>query len=106
MKMKYEMLDILACPMDKKHPLELIVLEEGWRENRTKDGDLIRWLEIRTGVLYCGSCGRWYPIADEIPTMLPDDLRKREEDLRFLERYRGQLPDKITSGGKPFNLRE
>jgi len=101
---KYELLDLLACPMDKKYPLELIVLEEGWREAKTQDGDLIRWLEITTGVLYCQSCGRWYPIIDEIPILYPDELRKKDEDLKFLEQHKGGIPDKITREGNPFNL--
>jgi len=90
--------------MDKKYPLELIVLEEGWRETKTKEGDLIRWLEIKTGVLYCQACGRWYPIEDEIPTLYPDDLRKMEEDLKFLRQHKERLPDKISLKGRPFNL--
>jgi uncharacterized protein YbaR (Trm112 family) len=102
--MKYELLDLLACPMDKKHPLELIVIEEGWKETKTKDSDLIRWLEVKTGVLNCQTCGRWYPITDEIPVLLPDELRKEGDDLKFLKQHRDQLPEKIAMRGKPFNL--
>ncbi|RUM48225.1 MAG: Trm112 family protein [Hyperthermus sp.] len=60
--------------------------------------------EVATGVLYCPSCGRWYPIIDEIPRMLPDDLRKKEEDLAFLRKYSSRLPEKIVLHGKPWNL--
>jgi len=102
--MKYELLDLLACPMDKKYPLELIVIEEEWKENRTNDDDLIRWLEIKTGALYCQTCGRWYPITDEIPVLLPDELRKEGDDLKFLQQHRDQLPERIVGKGKPFNL--
>lgn len=62
-------------------------------------------VEVVTGVLYCPNCGRWYPIIDEIPRMLPDNLRKREEDLRFLRKYQDRLPEKIVRHGKPWNLR-
>ncbi|HID41013.1 MAG TPA: Trm112 family protein [Pyrodictium sp.] len=61
-------------------------------------------VEVVTGVLYCPSCSRWYPIIDEIPRMLPDNLRKRDEDLRFLRRYQKKLPDKIVYEGGPWSL--
>ncbi len=60
--------------------------------------------EVVTGVIYCPNCGRWYPIIDEIPRMLPDNLRKKEEDLRFLRKYSDRLPEKIVRQGKPWNL--
>ncbi len=63
-------------------------------------------VEVATGVLYCPNCGRWYPIIDEIPRMLPDNLRKKDEDLKFLRRYADRLPEKITKEGKPWNLSE
>ncbi|MGD0406889.1 MAG: Trm112 family protein, partial [Candidatus Bathyarchaeia archaeon] len=44
-------MEILACPIDKYHPLELHVFEE-------KD-------EIVEGLIVCPKCLRWYPIRDE-----------------------------------------
>jgi uncharacterized protein YbaR (Trm112 family) len=61
-------------------------------------------VEIVTGVLYCPNCGRWYPIIDEIPRMLPDHLRNKEADLKFLRKYQDRLPEKIVKHGKPWNL--
>ncbi len=89
--MKRKLLDILACPIDKFYPLELLVFEE-------KD-------EIVSGVLLCTKCNRWYPIIDEIPHMLPDELREEKEDLPFLEKWRSQLPSKVLNEGVPFNLK-
>jgi len=86
-----KLLDILACPIDKYYPLEL-------HELNTK-GDL-----IVDGALVCSKCGRYYPIIEEIPIMLPDDLRKREEDIAFLSKRAHQLPAKIVYEGKPFHL--
>jgi uncharacterized protein YbaR (Trm112 family) len=83
-------MDILACPIDKHHPLELLVFEE-------KD-------EIVEGLIVCPQCSRWYPIRDEIPEMLPDELRKEREDLPFLQKWKDKTPEKILSEGKPFNL--
>ena len=45
-------MEILACPIDKFYPLELLVFEE-------KD-------EITSGIITCPKCNRWYPIIDEI----------------------------------------
>ena len=83
-------MDILACPIDKYYPLELHVFEE-------KE-------EITEGLLVCPQCDRWYPIEDEIPQMLPDDLRTAKEDLSWLEKWKGRVPEKVLLQGKPFRL--
>jgi len=88
--LKRRLLDILACPMDKHYPLELYVFDE-------KE-------EINEGLLFCTECSRWYPISDEIPQMLPDDLRESREDLSWLEKWKGQVPEKVLLEGKPFRL--
>ena len=89
--MKLRLMDILACPIDKYHPLELHVFEE-------KD-------EIVEGLIVCPKCLRWYPIRDEIPEMLPDELRKADDDLPFLKKCKEKAPPQIVSEGKPFNLK-
>ena len=61
-------------------------------------------VEIVNGILFCEGCGRWYPIIDEIPRMLPDDLRDRNEDVRFLAAWRARIPERILREGKPFSL--
>ena len=91
--MQKRLLDILACPIDKHYPLELLELSK--REEIIVDG-----------VLICSECGRYYPITEEIPVMLPDNLRTKREDLAFLEKWKGSLPDKVTHGGKPWSLGE
>jgi uncharacterized protein YbaR (Trm112 family) len=88
--MKRTLMEILACPIDKYHPLELHVFEE--QE------------EVSEGIIICPKCSRWYPIRDEIPEMLPDELREARDDVPFLERWRSKIPPKILSQGKPFNL--
>ncbi len=89
--MQRKLLDILACPIDKHYPLELL-------EFSVKDQLVV------DGVLMCKECGRYYPITDEIPVMLPDGLRNRKEDLAFLEKWKGRIPDKVVHGGKPWSL--
>ena len=83
-------MDILACPIDKHHPLDLYVFEENE--------------EIEEGLIVCSKCLRWYPIRDEIPEMLPDELRKESEDLPFLKKWRTRFPQKVVFEGKPFRL--
>ena len=89
--MQRKLLDILACPIDKHYHLELIELT-------SKDEVIV------DGVLVCSGCNRFYPIIDEIPVMLPDDLRNKSEDLEFLRRWREKLPSRVTETGKPHSL--
>src|SRR5437870_13466185 len=88
--MKRRLMDILACPIDKHYPLDLHVFEE-------KE-------EIVEGMLVCPECGRWYPIMDEIPELLPDDLREPRPELKWLEKWKNKAPEKVILDGKPFTL--
>jgi uncharacterized protein YbaR (Trm112 family) len=92
LELKKTLLDILACPICKSHPLELHIFEE-------KE-------EIVSGLLVCTSCNRYYPVIDEIPHMLPDELRNHDEDLGFLKVWESKVPKKILDEGKPFNFRK
>jgi uncharacterized protein YbaR (Trm112 family) len=56
--MRRQLLDVLACPICKHHPLELKVEKE--------DGQ-----GVITGVLTCPCCRIAYPIIDGIPDMIP-----------------------------------
>jgi len=89
--MNKKMLDILACPIDKYFPLEIF-------ETKTRE-DLV--LE---GVLYCTECSRFYPIIEEIPIMLPDELRDKKQDLDFLKKNQEKLPEKIIKQSSPWHL--
>jgi len=89
--MKKQMLDILACPIDKNYPLELYEIRS--------DADT-----IIDGALFCSKCSRFYPVIDEIPIMLPDELRNKNNDMQFLQQWRDKLPNKIINSGKPWHL--
>ena len=89
--MQRRLLDILACPIDKHYPLQLIELE-------SKQDAIVE------GVLMCGQCRRFYPIIDEIPVMLPDELRNKKEDLEFLQRWKTQLPRQVVEDSLPYGL--
>ena len=88
--MKKELLDILACPIDKYPDLELYELN-------SND-------EIVEGVIYCPKCSRFYPIINTIPIMLPDELRNKDEEVKFLKTWQKDLPDKIINKAKPWHL--
>jgi len=126
------MLDILACPMDKNYPLDLIELHVKEFENDNSSGETnfvkddknskknnllinqendIRGEEnkdkiivIIEGILYCQKCLRFYPIIDEIPIMLPDELREKEKDLEFLNRWKNNIPQNILNNANPWHL--
>lgn len=116
--MKYRLLDILACPHCKTHPLDLIVFKEGalnlgtpseagpycevycgLRRSFIKelgaerpDCRLCLVREVEFGILKCRGCNRWYPINEGIPEMLPDHLRSVDEDKKFLRRWEKYIP--------------
>lgn len=90
--MKRKLMDILACPIDKYYPLELHVFEEKG--------------EIVEGMIICPKCLRWYPIREEIPEMLPDELREKREEIAFLKKWKDKIPQKILLEGIPFNLKD
>ncbi len=60
--MRKDLVEILACPVDRS-PLELTVEEE--------TGD-----EVVRGYLTCRQCSERYPIEDRIPNLLPPELRQ------------------------------
>jgi len=128
------MLDILACPLDKNYPLELIELnvkelekEDKLKENyhllnndentpivkKNNNGEGNKANEIKRnekvtividGILYCKKCSRFYPIIDEIPIMLPDELREKEKDLQFLTKWKQSIPEEILTNSNPWHL--
>jgi uncharacterized protein len=132
--MKKHMLDILACPIDKNYPLDLIELnvkdleKEYLRENnhsiknedeqnniqkknkkdKVKQEDEIedneKVIVIIDGILYCKNCSRFYPIIDEIPIMLPDELREKEKDIQFLKKWKNYIPEQILKNSNPWHL--
>lgn len=117
--MRKSLIEILACPIDKHSPLELIeinvyltnesfsdkqsdnrkTLRERINNNTTYDNVI-----VKDGVLFCSSCSRFFPIIDEIPIMLPDELREREKDMRFLLEWETKIPSKILDHGVPWHI--
>jgi len=124
---KYRLMDLLACPICKEFPLELKVFAEreldrppaqvkcelycGYErkpvsELEKRPCEACGKKEISGGILLCHACARWYPIMEDIPRMLPDDLRNRNQDLGFLSTWRSQIPETVLQSGKPFSLKQ
>jgi len=62
-------------------------------------------IEIKSGLLFCKKCNRWYPIIDTIPQMLPDEYRDEKKELQFLKSKKNLLDSEfINQDLKPFNL--
>lgn len=41
---------------------------------------------------------------DEIPQLLPDDLREQRDELSWLTKWKESVPPRVLKEGKPFNL--
>lgn len=91
------MLELLACPIDKHYPLELFEINV---KTNKDNKDAI----ITDGILFCNKCSRFYPIIDEIPILLPDELREKQKDINFLHRWHNRIPSKVINGGKPWHV--
>ncbi|MFP3313115.1 MAG: Trm112 family protein [Thermocladium sp.] len=137
--MKYRLMDVLACPYDKTFPLRLVVLSENVKDREytgkvpfcelycAYKGMNIKDMEdpskapcaecykheIGEGILYCEKCHRWYPIKEDIPILLPDELRNINDDKEFLSKIKDKLSkidpklaEDIINNGNPINLKQ
>ena len=126
------MLDVLVCPFDKESELELYEFktrpmvniaqseekkrgsESGLESNNsgTLDStvnlgnttDMVNDVVIEDGMLFCNSCLRFYPIVEEIPIILPDELRDKNNDLDILRKWSNSLPEKVVKRSLPWHL--
>jgi len=47
--------------------------------------------QIKTGILICPVCERWYPVRDSLPEILPDQLRDWDEEKHWLAQFKDDL---------------
>ena len=59
---------------------------------------------IQEGLLLCNSCMRFYPITEEIPIILPDELRDKKKDMEFLNTWNQSIPENLLKTLKPWTL--
>ena len=60
---------------------------------------------IQDGIMICDNCKRWYPISEAIPQMLPDNLRVKKDEIKFLNKWKDLISKEVLEEGRPFNLR-
>lgn len=71
---------------------------------KTKDMATKESSIVKEGLLLCRSCLRFYPITEEIPIILPDELRDKGKDLEFLKKWQGSIPAELLDGLKPWTI--
>jgi uncharacterized protein YbaR (Trm112 family) len=123
------MLDILVCPFDKESSLELYEFstrnlektdsktisksnpqnEKLEQSIENENEDIVNDLSnndvvIEEGILFCNSCSRFYPIVEEIPIILPDELRDKNKDLELMKKWSNSLPEKVVKKALPWHL--
>ena len=59
---------------------------------------------VEEGLLLCRTCLRFYPITEEIPIILPDELRDKKKDMEFLRRWKESIPKDLLTNLKPWTL--
>lgn len=121
--MNKKLLDILVCPFDKITALDLlefetesksqdrsessnldIIQDEEAKESQTQTRESVDSTIIKEGMLLCKTCNRFYPITEEIPIILPDELRDKKKDLEFLKKWKDAVPSDLLSKLKPWSV--
>lgn len=59
---------------------------------------------VEEGLLLCRTCMRFYPIVEEIPIILPDELRDKKKDMEFLQMWNKTIPEDLLKNLKPWTL--
>jgi uncharacterized protein YbaR (Trm112 family)/SAM-dependent methyltransferase len=56
-----------------------------------------RDVDVASGLLVCGGCGRWYPIDGSIPELLPDHLRDANRERAIFETCLAGTPPELRT---------
>ena len=59
---------------------------------------------VEEGLLLCRACLRFYPITEEIPIILPDELRDKKKDIEFLKIWNKSIPTELIKNLKPWTV--
>ena len=60
---------------------------------------------IHEGIIFCKECKRFYMIKDEILYLSPDHIREKDEELKFLNKWKFDIPEEIIYTARPWSLR-
>ncbi|MGQ4834076.1 MAG: Trm112 family protein [Candidatus Asgardarchaeia archaeon] len=114
--MKLDALEFLRCPACKSE-LGIIIFEcEDEEENliskiltynQINATEYYKEIEIKSGMLLCSHCKRWYPIGSSIegiPELLyPDNIREEWRDKKFIIRWMKKIPEEVV---REYNLKK
>ena len=79
-----------------KHKVKLVKEAAGKKSTITKEAKNIDYekecneclkTEVVAGMIKCTSCNSFYPIIDEIPMMLKEELRNQDIEREFTEKW-------------------
>ncbi|MEA2069735.1 MAG: Trm112 family protein [Asgard group archaeon] len=59
--------------------------------NYTTDCKECMATEIIAGIIQCDECGGFYPIIEEIPIMLEEELRNQDRELAFVSKWSDKI---------------
>lgn len=101
--MPYNLIELIACPMCRGVSFSLKAFEEygnsmndsmkvsGKPDREHKYNESAENYKIKTGILFCNSCNRWYPIVEGVHILLPDNYRDEKADKEFLIKHKLDL---------------
>jgi SAM-dependent methyltransferase/uncharacterized protein YbaR (Trm112 family) len=61
-----------------------------------------RDVEVSSGLLVCGACGRWFPIEGSLPELLPDHLRDAVRERRLFDAATANAPEELRQALSTF----
>jgi ubiquinone/menaquinone biosynthesis C-methylase UbiE/uncharacterized protein YbaR (Trm112 family) len=99
--MKQFLLDLLECPFCHTFPFRLFAFEKDSGQTRKGCRQCLE-TEINVGILFCEGCRRWFPVQEGIPSIMPDNLRDRDE-FAWLRPFRNLLPGKVYEWAREFS---
>ena len=103
LKVIHDLSDSSTTEMLQKDSIQL--LEKTEPKNLEVLHKYLNMIDIAEGLLVCTECGRWFPIGcavESIPELMPDELREREPELTWLEKWSNKIPANIIKNGLPF----
>src|SRR6266540_1291527 len=101
--MRYSLLGYICCPHCRGSLRCFVAREVPTPVSRfiAAAPERNREVEIENGLLLCAGCGRWFPILETLPELLPDHLRDAERDTGLLDTVAAGVPPDVREELKP-----